>query len=340
MEKLLNILEKNKPLSILVHNNPDPDSLASAMALKHLLKTRGYKRVRIFFDGLVGRAENQAMIKTLKISLSKTKNMVPGKGRQLILVDCQPYAGNVTLPNGANPVAVIDHHPSSKKTSRVLYRDIRPDYGASSTIIYEYYVSLGIPIPRDISTALFYAIFSETQNLGREGSQADKNAYLGLLPQISFGQLSKIQFPAISKDFVCNLSDVLINTFYYKNLTGVILDQLPYPDFVAEMADFLLRIRSITWSICIGSYENLIYVSLRTTNVDASASKAIKKIIPKYGTAGGHDMIAGAQLKIDRGKKKNIEKIKKEIVRKMLRELNHHPVKKIFRLVNNEEISL
>lgn len=340
MEKMFDLLEKDSPLSIMVHNNPDPDSLASAMGLRHLLKLNGYKRVRIFYDGLVGRAENQAMIRILKIPLFKTKNMTPMKERQYITVDCQPFTGNVTLPEIGRVVGVIDHHPLSKKTPRVPFRDIRPDYGASATIIHEYYESMGIPVPKDISTALFHAIFSETQSLGREGSQADKNAYLSLLPQISFSQLSKIQFPAISKPFVANLSEVLVNTFYYKNLTGVILDDLPYPDFVAEMADFLLRIKNITWSICLGSYGPLLYISLRTTNVDASASKFLKRIIPKYGRAGGHEMIAGAQVKIDRRKPKNTERIQKEIVRKMLRELNHQPVQNLFRLVSNDEFRL
>ncbi len=340
MEKLLSLIEKDKPLSIIVHNNPDPDSLASAMGLKVLLKKKGCKKVRIYYDGLVGRAENQAMIRILKIPLSRTKNMTFVKGRQFILVDCQPYTGNVTLPKGEVPVAAIDHHPLSRKTSRAPYQDIRPDYGACSTIIYEYYNILGIPFPRDVATALFHAISSETQSLGREGSQADEKAYLDLLPQISFSQLSKIQFPAISKEFIYHLSDVLVNTFYYKNFIGVILDQLPYPDFVAEMADFLLRIKNITWSVCLGTYGNLLYISVRTTNVDANASRVIKKIIPKYGTAGGHDMIAGAQVKIDRRRKKNIGAVKKEIVKKMLRELNHQTVKNLFRLVTNEEFSL
>ncbi len=340
MEKLIETLEKDKPSSIVVHNNPDPDSLASAMALKYLLKTKGYKRVRIFYDGLVGRAENQALIKTLEISLSKTKNMIPERERQFILVDCQPHTGNVSLPKGANPVAVIDHHPLSRKTSRIPYRDVRPFYGACSTILYQYFESSNTFLPRNVATALFHAISSETQNLGREGSEEDKRAYLNLLPKISFSQLSKIQFPAISKEFISNLSEVLLNTFYYKNLAGVILDQLPYPDFVAEMADFLLRIRNITWSICIGSYKCFMYVSLRTSNIDANASKLIKKIIPYYGTAGGHDMIAGAQVKIDRRRKKKIELIKKEIIKKMLRELNHQPIKNLFRLISNEEFFL
>jgi nanoRNase/pAp phosphatase (c-di-AMP/oligoRNAs hydrolase) len=340
MENLLKILDKNKLVSIIVHNNPDPDALASSLALDRLLKIMGHKRVRIFYDGIVGRAENKALIRNLKIPLSRTKNMARRKDRQLILVDCQPYTGNVTLPDGAVPVGIIDHHPLSRKTSKIPFRDIRPDYGASSTIIYEYYVALNIPIPKDMATALFYAIFSETQNLGREGSPADENAYLKLLPQVSFAQLSKIQFPAISKEFISHLSEGLLNTFYYKNLTGVIFDQLPYPDFVAEMADFLLRIKNITWSICIGSYGNLIFISLRTSNIDANASRVIKKVIPRYGTAGGHDMIAGAKIKIDRRKKKSIDRIKKNIVKKMLRELNHSPVNNLFRLVDNEEFKL
>jgi len=340
MKKLLKILDKDKLVSIIVHNNPDPDALASSLALDRLLKVKGHNRVRIFYDGIVGRAENQALIRNLKIPLCRTKNMARRKDRQLILVDCQPYTGNVTLPEGAVPVGIIDHHPLSRKTSKIPFRDIRPDYGASSTIIYEYFDSLNIPIPKDVATALFYAIFSETQNLGREGSPADKKAYLDLLPQVSFSQLSKIQFPAISKEFISHLSETLLSTFYYKNLTGVILDQLPYPDFVAEMADFLLRIRNITWSICIGSYGNLIYISLRTSNVDANAARIIKKVIPRYGTAGGHDMIAGARIKIDRRKKKDIDRIKRSIIKKMLKELNHSSVNNLFMLVTNEEFKL
>lgn len=340
MKKLLSILEKNIPSSIVVHNNPDPDSLASAMALRHLLKINGYKRVKIFYDGLIGRAENQALIKILKIPLSRTQNMKTGKKRQFILVDCQPGTGNVTLPEDAVPAAVIDHHPPSRKSPEIPFRDIRPGYGASSTIIFEYYGVTGAEVPMDIATALFHAISSETQSLGREGSREDKEAFLKLLPQISFSQLYKIQFPPISKEFVVHLSEALINTFYYKNLIGVVLDQLPYTDFVAEIADFLLRVKNITWSLCIGSYGDNIYISLRTSNIEANASKMMKKIIPRYGTAGGHDMVAGAQVSMDQKMKKNPGWIKKEIVGRMLKELNLHPAKNVFRLVTNEEYPL
>ena len=261
------------------------------------------------------------------VGISPTLSMrIPTDGEvEIFFPETQEFLNAIPIDDTLNPE---------------LYITMGSELEKDSTIIYEYYSSLNIPIPKDVATALFYAIFSETQNLGREGSPADKKAYLDLLPQVSFGQLSKIQFPAISKEFISHLSETLLSTFYYKNLTGVILDQLPYPDFVAEMADFLLRIRNITWSICIGSYGNLIYISLRTSNVDANAAGVIKKVIPRYGTAGGHDMIAGARIKIDRRKKKDIDRIKRSIIKKMLRELNHSPVNNLFMLVTNEEFKL
>ena len=86
-------------------------------------------------------------------------------------------------------------------------------------------------------------------------------------------------------------------------------------------------------------YGNLIYISLRTSNVDANAALIIKKVIPGYGTAGGHDMIAGARIKIDRQKKKGINR-KKKYHKKMLKDLNLTPVNSLFSLVDNDEFRL
>ncbi|MFW6140778.1 MAG: DHH family phosphoesterase [Acidobacteriota bacterium] len=340
MEKLLKVLNKTQPVAVVVHNNPDPDALACALGLLTILKKKGCKGVKIYYDGLVGRAENKAMVKYLSISLFKTRNTSFPESCQFVLVDSQPFSGNVTLPQKAKCKGAIDHHPKQKKTSQLPFLDIRPDYGASSTIIYEYFSSQDMTIPRNIATAIFYAIFSETQGLGREGSPADRKAYLELLPQTNFSQLSKIQFPSLPKEFVAQLSDVLLNTFYYKNLCGVVLDQLPYPDFVAEMADFLLRVRNISWSLCVGVFKDLVYVSIRTSSEEPNAPDIIKKIIPRHGSSGGHDSAAGAQIKADRRNKKYINSLKKDIVRKMLRELNHKKVKTVYHLVNNEEFFL
>lgn len=340
MKELLNVLKKAKPISVVVHNNPDPDALASAASLRFLLQKMGFKNIKIHYDGLVGRAENQEVIRILKVPLFLTVKISSPEKCQFILVDCQPFTGNVTLPKGVVPVAVIDHHPKRKETARVPFLDIRPDYGACSTILYEYFSSLDISIPANIATALSYAISSETLNLGREGSPADKKAYVELLSRLSFSQLSKTQYPKLSKDFVSNLSRALLNAFYYKNLIGVVLEELPYPDFAAQMADFLLRVRGMTWSLCLGTYGDVLFVSIRTTNTQADASKIIKKIIPAHGASGGHDMIAGGQVKIDKSDRSKVRAMKNDVILRMIQALHYKEVPQIVKLVSNEPFPL
>lgn len=340
MKNLFDIVDNKKPISIVVHNNPDPDALASAASLRFILKKMGYKSIRIHYDGLVGRAENQEVMKMLKVPLFLTANISLPKKKQFILVDCQPFTGNVTLPGGVVPIAVIDHHPKRKKTNQVPFLDIRPDYGACSTILYEYFSSFDIPIPTNIATALCYAISSETQSLGREGSPADKKAYVELLSRLSFSQLSKTQYPKLSKDFVSNLSRALLNAFTYKNLIGVVMEELPYPDFAAQMADFLLRVRGMTWSLCLGTYGDVLFVSIRTTNTQADASKIIKMIIPKHGASGGHDMIAGGQVKIDKSDRSRVRAIKNDVISRMVRALHMNDSPQIVKLISNEPFPL
>jgi len=336
----LQVLKTSKSTSIIAHNNPDPDALASAMGLRFLLQKKGYKKVRIFYDGLIGRAENQAMIKVLNIPLCRTQNISNIKNRQFILVDCQPQSTNVTLPADAFPVAVIDHHPQKKGISSVPFYDIRPEYGASTTIISEYFLDDEISMPQNLSTALAYGISSETQLLGREGSPADRKVYKELISDASFRLLSKIQYPKISKDFVANLSKALTRVVFYKNLIGVLLERLPYPDFVAELADFLLRVRNMTWSICLGDYRERIFISVRTSNTETDASRIIKKFIPRKGTAGGHSMIAGAQIDIAGMPPEEIRASKEAVLLKMLHALDHRNVTELFSLAGDDKISL
>jgi nanoRNase/pAp phosphatase (c-di-AMP/oligoRNAs hydrolase) len=340
MSSLFEVLRQDRPVCLVVHNNPDPDSLAAAMGLQYLLKEKGFATVRIYYDGFIGRAENKAMLRILKIPAHQIRSVRIACRRQFVLLDSQPWAGNVTLPENVTPLAVIDHHPLRQRTKKVAFYDVRPDYGACSTIVYEYLVSEGIAIPTPVATGLFHAIFSETQGLGREGSPADKKAYLELLPRVSFNRLSRIQHPPLSRDFISNLLRVLTHGFYYKHIAGVILEELPYPDFVAEMADFLLRIKSMRWSICLGTYGDLLYVSIRSNNIHANTARLIKRVIPKSGTAGGHELVAGAQVRIDKNEIEKVRALKKEIVRRVLRKLYHTEVESLFNLVSNEAVPL
>ena len=340
MADLFSVLRKNAPVALVVHNNPDPDGLASAMALRFLLRQQGFHPVRICHEGLVGRAENEAMIQQLKLRVHPTLSLRPARRQQFVLLDCQPRAGNVTLPPGTKVTAVIDHHPLGRQTQSVPFYDVRPDCGACATILYEYLTAAEVALPGNLATALFYAIASETQNLGREGSPEDRKAFRDLLPRVSFRLLSKIQYPALPKEFVVHLLGALARAFSYKNITGAILDEIPYPDFVAEMADFLLRIQKTSWSICLGTHGEVLYVSVRSRRPGAEAGRLIKRIVPRGETAGGHGLSAAAQVRLDKSDPARLETVRESIVRKFLKELAHAEVRTLTNLVTGEEYPL
>jgi nanoRNase/pAp phosphatase (c-di-AMP/oligoRNAs hydrolase) len=83
----------------------------------------------------------------------------------------------------------------------------------------------------------------------------------------------------------------------YDSVVISVLHEVQYPDMVAEVADFLLRLDEAEWSMAIGHYDHSLYVSLRTTNRDVNAGEILQKVLGSK-SAGGHDMIAGGRVKV------------------------------------------
>ena len=75
--------------NVLIFINPDPDSMASALAVKRLLWKRVDKTV-IAYVKEIQRLENQAMMDLLKIPMVKVDKISPEKFTRRILVDAQP----------------------------------------------------------------------------------------------------------------------------------------------------------------------------------------------------------------------------------------------------------
>jgi len=164
---LLQALEGPAALVILPHDNPDPDALASAAALKFLAQELLGKDAVIAQGGIVGRAENRAMLTYLNIELQPVGAIAFGDDAQVALVDTQTGRTNNSLPSGRTPRVVIDHHPAYDRYDGVPFLDLREEYGATSTILTEYVRDARIEVESKIATALFYGIMADTQDLGR-----------------------------------------------------------------------------------------------------------------------------------------------------------------------------
>src|SRR5262249_101391 len=109
---LLQALDRSGPIVILPHDNPDPDALASAAAITYMVASLLTKESQIVLGGIVGRAENRAMLTYLNIALVPASEVRFNGETGVVLVDTQPGRPNNSLPDGVTPVAVIDHHPA------------------------------------------------------------------------------------------------------------------------------------------------------------------------------------------------------------------------------------
>ncbi len=282
---------------IVTHDNPDPDSIASAVALRHLLLVSTGQNAVIAYGGIVGRSENRSMVKLLEIPLVQICALDLDQFSVVCLVDTQPDTGNNSYPAGRPVHLVIDHHPPKTDLSRVCWVDIREGYGASATILYEYLCTQGISINTRLATSLFYAIKSETQDLGREWSKADREAYLKLLPVSNNRILFQIVHPPVPREYFSGFRTAIEKALVYGPVLVFNLKKIDNPDLVAELADFLLRQEGISYVLGMGWYDGMQILSMRSDDHNAKLGLAIQEMVAGIGTAGGHGMVAGGQIR-------------------------------------------
>ena len=62
VQQIVELLDKKDNVLVLMHNDPDPDAIASARALEELLRVHApTTKVTLGHGGIIGRAENSTM---------------------------------------------------------------------------------------------------------------------------------------------------------------------------------------------------------------------------------------------------------------------------------------
>jgi nanoRNase/pAp phosphatase (c-di-AMP/oligoRNAs hydrolase) len=292
--------EKGKslsPLTILTHDHPDPDALASAWALAHLAQHLGKIRSRIVYGGAIGRAENRMMAERLFVPARPLRKGELAGVPHLALVDTQPPFKNNRCPPRRIPDLIIDHHPRHADTQADLAL-IDEEVGATTTILVEALVAAGLRVPRRLATGIVYGIGSETQNLGREATTRDMDAYQYFWPKAHMKTLWRISYPQRSEAFFETLARGIRGAFVAGRVVGVHLGDVQTPDSVAQTADFLMTLEKMEWSIVTARFSGRLHVSLRSNDPGAGAGRLLKRLLGGGNRGGGHGMIAGGSLEI------------------------------------------
>ena len=396
IQQIAEQVEGRNNLLILMHNDPDPDAISSARALEELMRLLSpTTRITLGHGGIIGRAENLTMADLIiphgvRIPLDSAAEKI-SEYDGVMLVDTQPNAANHLLLNTDYPrenvLLAIDHHPPRRSQMRAMVHDVRPEVGASATILCEYLAVAAVPVDAQLATALFYGIKADTLGLSRHTSDMDIWAYSTLRHLIETDLLNCIEHVQLPRTYYRSISDALANTTIYSarlRVTGngendldetdesldagkpddapdapdqvndyrsdlqrfeldvielsrmlasdqtndfrsdsdpdetaestengdgpdpdpeqigdiaiSLLFDVERPDMAAEVADLLMRMENVSWSICLAIYRDRAVISVRTDNVDARAGRLVRSIVGRNGAAGGHHTMAGGRI--------------------------------------------
>ena len=293
LSKLEETLRHGKRLNVFLHDNPDPDCMAAGWLLVRIAEHLGL-RAHIYHGGTLGRAENRAMVRLLKIPL-RALNGAPvrwQRGDCNALVDTQPGTGNNSFPPRLHCHIVIDHHPP-KKALDAPFVDVRPDVGCCTTMVLAYHQALGLPLDPSLATAVAYAIASETQDLEREATRADREAYQRVFPLVHLEVLGKIRHPSRSRAYYRTIARAMQRVVVGRNTCVCHIGELSAKEVVAEVADFLLAMERVSWCLVTGHCGDQMVLSIRTRNPKGHAHTVMTKVLAGAGRGGGHGMIAG-----------------------------------------------
>jgi nanoRNase/pAp phosphatase (c-di-AMP/oligoRNAs hydrolase) len=316
--RLLAALAPFRRLVLASHVNPDPDALASMLGLHALLTQRLPGRdVVLTLDGIIARAENQAMVEGLGIPLTPAAFVPASPDSALVLVDTQPHTGR-RGSEAITPTAVLDHHETPGSCAGVAFQDIRPDIGATSTMVFEYLREQGLAVDQRLATALYYGIESETTGYPREASPNDDLALAQLFLIADKNLLACIRNPRLPQSYFAAFQHALANAFLYSDVIVCYCGTVPQPDLVSELADFFIRFDRVAWTLCIGAFEDQLKLSVRADHIGGRAGELLRETVNGLGVAGGHDRRAGGAIRLQDTRQMAIDAVLRTLRRRFL----------------------
>jgi nanoRNase/pAp phosphatase (c-di-AMP/oligoRNAs hydrolase) len=274
---------------ILLHNEPDPDAIASGLALRNVLRRNKQTAVIAALQG-VSRPENVRMVNLLDIHVEIMKAEEVANYERVAMVDVQPHYFNGVIDRVD---LVIDHHP--EQTGYVaVFKDIRPDYGSTSTILTEHLRAVDANISERTATAMLYAIKSDTLFFNRQANRVDLEAFSYLYPLADAALIRKMEGAEITMERLEYVLKAKQNGQLVEQVFCAFLGSSPREDFIPYVADFYLQLENVKWTIVSGIVNDSLVMSVRNLGYSRNAGEFVRKYFAHIGSAGGHRAMAKA----------------------------------------------
>tara|TARA_B100000287_G_scaffold174938_1_gene164987 strand:+ start:841 stop:2199 length:1359 start_codon:yes stop_codon:yes gene_type:complete len=298
-EVLRRLKEENEAKILIVcHDNPDPDALASALAMRKLCESLGHS-VEIIHGGMIEHQQNRAMVRLLEMEVRRiildweVEDLLK-ESDLVICVDFSHPGANNILPENCVPHIVIDHHTSETRPAGDVIL-VRSEFAATSSLVASVMMNAGIEMGRDVATALAFGIRTDTLGFTRSFNAVDLRALSWLKAWIDWDLMRQFEMPPRSAEVLSAFKQALNDSSLEGGLMLAPISSMTDRDALAQVADFLLQTEGVEIVITYGVRRSKVILSARSIDSKIHLGKSLSQLFPN-GRAGGHKALAGGQI--------------------------------------------
>lgn len=295
VQDLVDILDGMSSLAIICHDNPDPDSIASALALQTIANECGINDTTIVYGGDITHQQNRTFVNILDVDLQNITDIGLDEYELLAFVD---HAGRglwSQLSADTSVDIVIDHHPTSELPS-APFIDVREDYGATASILAEYLRELDMDLASKLASALIFALHRERLDYIRHPTEHEYEAAYYACSEMDMPLIEQMYGSAFSPATLDAIGEAIQDRKIRGSTLVSSVGRTTERDALSQAADYLLNLEGISTVLVFGIVEDTIHLSARSVDPRVHVGEILDEAFKDVGSAGGHQDMAGGQI--------------------------------------------
>jgi nanoRNase/pAp phosphatase (c-di-AMP/oligoRNAs hydrolase) len=295
LDELASVLVGARSLCIVCHDNPDPDSIASALALELLADAWGVPVTEIVYGGSITHQQNRAFVNLLDLDLTRLDDVDLDAFDRIAFVDHSIPGVNNSVPASTSVDVIIDHHDFPEPPD-ATYVDLRDRCGATASILVGYLTGSEVPISEPVASALLFALHRERLDYVRHPTAEEYRAALTVFRQADVPLVEEMYGSAFTPAMLDAIGEAIRSrTIRGSSLVGTV-GRTNEGGAIPQAADYLLNLEGITTVLVFGLVDETARLSARSTDSRVHIADTLRSAFDDVGQVGGHGDMAGGQV--------------------------------------------
>ncbi|SEN26524.1 nanoRNase/pAp phosphatase, hydrolyzes c-di-AMP and oligoRNAs [Halorientalis persicus] len=295
IDELASVLADAESLGIVCHDDPDPDSIASALALELLAEAWGVPETDIVYGGSITHQQNRAFVNLLDLDLTHLDETELDTFDCIAFVDHSIPGVNNSVPASTSVDVVIDHH-DFPEPPEAEYVDVRDRCGATASILVGYLTRSDVPLSEPVASALLFALHRERLDYVRHPTAEEYQAALTVFRQADVPLVEEMYGSAFTPAMLDAIGEAIRSRTVRGSSLVATVGRTSEGGAIPQAADYLLNLEGITTVLVFGLVDETVRLSARSIDSRVDIADALRVSFADVGQVGGHSDMAGGQI--------------------------------------------